>query len=45
MLAKERFRYPLGHLQYGSRLLTPNSGMMTPDALEPIFEQLKYKLD
>jgi hypothetical protein len=44
-LAKERFGYLPSHLQYGSRPLTPNPGMKTQDALEPTFEQLKYKLD
>jgi hypothetical protein len=44
-LAEERFGYPPSHLQYGSRPLIPNPRMKTPDALEPTFEQLKYKLD
>jgi hypothetical protein len=44
-LEEERFGYPPGHLQYGSQPLIPNLGMKTPDALEPTFEQLKYKLD
>jgi hypothetical protein len=44
-LAEEKFGYPPCRLQYGSRPLTPNPGMKTPDALEPTFEQLKYKLD
>ena len=44
-VVEERFGYPLGHLQSGSRLLVPNLGMKTPDVLEPTFEQLKYKLD
>jgi hypothetical protein len=35
----------IGHLQYGSWPLTPNPGMKMPCALEPTFEQLKYKLD
>jgi hypothetical protein len=44
-LAEERFGNPPSHLQYGSRPLIPNRGMKTLDALEPTFEQLKYKLD
>jgi hypothetical protein len=44
-LAEERFGYPPGHLQYGSRSLIPNPGMKMLDALEPTFEQLKYRLD
>jgi hypothetical protein len=44
-LAEKRFEYPPCHLQYGSQPLTPNPRMKTPDALEPTFEQLKYKLD
>ena len=44
-LAQEKFGYQPCHLWYGSWPLTPNPGMKTPNALEPTFEQLKYKLD